>query len=130
MQHRPMGSLGSQVSALGFGAMRLPTSRRLLVKTVDAKEAIETIRMGIDRGISYVDTAWPYHLGRSETIVGEALRDGYLRVVLLYRSEKEVLPEALYKAGKCFEKAGQASRAEQMRNELKKDFSASPWAQK
>jgi tetratricopeptide (TPR) repeat protein len=60
----------------------------------------------------------------------KALRDGYLRVVLLYRSEKEAVPEALYKAGKCFEKAGQSARAEQMRSELKKDFSTSPWAQK
>lgn len=60
----------------------------------------------------------------------KALRDGYLRVVLLYKSEKEALPEALYKAGKCFEKAGQSARAEQMRSELKKEFSTSPWAQK
>lgn len=60
----------------------------------------------------------------------KALRDGYLRVVLLYKSEKEAVPEALYKAAKCFEKAGQSARAEQMRSELKKDFSTSPWAQK
>lgn len=60
----------------------------------------------------------------------KALRDGYLRVVLLYRSEKDALPEALYKAAKCFEKAGQAARAEQMRSELKKGFPTSPWAQK
>jgi len=60
----------------------------------------------------------------------KALRDGYLRVGLLYRSEKEALPEALYKAGKCFEKAGQSARAEQMRSELQRDFSTSPWAQK
>lgn len=60
----------------------------------------------------------------------KALRDGYLRVVLLYKSEKDALPEALYKAAKCFEKAGQSARAEQMRTELKKDFPTSPWAQK
>jgi tetratricopeptide (TPR) repeat protein len=60
----------------------------------------------------------------------KALRDGYLRVILLYKSEQEALPEALYKAGKCFEKAGQSARAEQMRNDLKKAFPASPWAQK
>jgi len=60
----------------------------------------------------------------------KALRDGYLRVVLLYKTEKEALPEALFKAAKCFEKAGQSARAEQMRSELKRDFSTSPWAQK
>jgi predicted aldo/keto reductase-like oxidoreductase len=83
MKYRQMGSLDWQVSALGFGAMRLPTSRRFLVKTVDTKEAIETIRMGIDRGINYVDTAWMYHLGRSESIVGDALQDGYRERVKL-----------------------------------------------
>ena len=83
MKYRQMGSLDWQVSALGFGAMRLPTSRRFLVNTVDTKEAIETIRMGIDRGINYVDTAFPYHLGRSEAIVGEALKDGYRERVKL-----------------------------------------------
>ncbi len=77
MQYRQMGALDWPVSALGFGCMRLPTSRRFLVKTVDRKEAIRTLRMGIDRGINYVDTAYPYHLGRSETIVGEALQGGY-----------------------------------------------------
>lgn len=77
MQYRQMGSLDWQVSALGFGCMRLPTSRRLLMKTVDTKEAVGTIRMGIDEGINYIDTAYPYHLGKSETIVGEALQNGY-----------------------------------------------------
>lgn len=35
------------------------------------------IRRGIDRGINYLDTAHPYHDGRSEHIVGAAVRDGY-----------------------------------------------------
>jgi len=78
-----MGSLDWKVSALGFGCMRLPTSRRFLVKSVDTQEAIGTIRMGIDHGINYFDTAYPYHLGRSETIVGEALQDGYRERVKL-----------------------------------------------
>jgi predicted aldo/keto reductase-like oxidoreductase len=38
---------------------------------------VELIRYGIDQGINYVDTAWPYHLGDSEKIVGKALKDGY-----------------------------------------------------
>lgn len=72
-----MGSLNWQVSALGFGCMRLPTSRRFLLKTVNTREALRTIHMGIDQGINYIDTAYPYHLGKSETIVGEALQNGY-----------------------------------------------------
>lgn len=76
MQYRQMGSLGWQVSALGFGCMRLPTTRRFLLKTINTREALRTIHMGIDQGINYIDTAYPYHLGKSETIVGKALQNG------------------------------------------------------
>ena len=60
----------------------------------------------------------------------KALRDGYLRVVTLYKSEKAAQPEALYKAAKCFEKLGQTSRADQMRTLLKSDYASSEWANK
>jgi tetratricopeptide (TPR) repeat protein len=60
----------------------------------------------------------------------KALRDGYLRVITLYKSEAEAQPEALFKAAKCFEKAGQSGRADQLRSELKKNFATSGWAQK
>jgi predicted aldo/keto reductase-like oxidoreductase len=83
MKYRKMGSLGWEVSALGFGAMRLPTKRRFLVRTVDEKRAIRIIRQAIDLGVNYVDTAWPYHLGASERIVGQALQDGYREKVHL-----------------------------------------------
>lgn len=49
----------------------------------DTKESIEIIRRGIDLGINYIDTAWPYHLGDSEKIIGQALKDGYRRRVKL-----------------------------------------------
>jgi len=55
MKYRKMGSLDWEVSALGFGCMRLPTSG--LRNKVDEKCAIEIIREGIDLGINYLDTA-------------------------------------------------------------------------
>ena len=70
-----MGSLDWDVSALGFGCMRLPTGR--LLKNVDEIYAIEMIREGIDFGINYLDTAWTYHEGASEVILGKALKGGY-----------------------------------------------------
>jgi len=76
MQYRQFGSLDWKVSALGFGTMRLP-SRKLNRMRPDAEESIRIIRRGVDLGINYIDTAWPYHLGESERIVGQALRDGY-----------------------------------------------------
>jgi len=60
----------------------------------------------------------------------KALRDGFLRVITLYKSEKAVQPEALYKAAKCFEKLGQSSRADQMRSALKSEYGSSEWARK
>lgn len=60
----------------------------------------------------------------------KALRDGYLRVITLYKSVPEAQPEALFKAAKCFEKAGQSGRADQMRSELKRNFASSEWAKR
>jgi predicted aldo/keto reductase-like oxidoreductase len=76
MQYRKMGSLDWEVSALGFGCMRLPQRRLNRMRAV-TDESIRIIRHGIDLGINYIDTAWPYHLGDSERIVGQALQDGY-----------------------------------------------------
>jgi uncharacterized protein len=73
MKYRKMGSLPWEVSALGFGCMRLPTSKFLPIP--NEKKAIEIIRHGIDRGINYLDTAWLYP--QSEAIVGGALKNGY-----------------------------------------------------
>ena len=69
-----MGSITDNVSALGFGAMRMPSSRT---------ESINMIRYAIDNGVNYVDTAFMYHGGQSEVIVGKALLDGYREKVTL-----------------------------------------------
>ena len=77
-----MGSLDWEVSALGFGCMRLPP-RRINRLRAETNESVRIIRHGIDLGINYLDTAWPYHMGDSEKIVGYALRDGYRERVKL-----------------------------------------------
>ena len=62
-----------KASRLGFGCMRLPM---LPDGSVDRPEAIKMIRGAIDAGVTYVDTAYGYHGGESEKVVGEALKDG------------------------------------------------------
>ena len=59
-----------------------------------------------------------------------ALKDGYLRAVLLYRGPDEARAEALYRAGEAFEKANQNSYAERMRDELRSKYSRTAWGKK
>ncbi|TCL67395.1 hypothetical protein EDC14_101484 [Hydrogenispora ethanolica] len=79
MQYRPFGKLDFQVSALGFGAMRLPVKEG----QIDETEATAMLHYAIDHGVNYVDTAYPYHGGASEPFVGRALRGGYRERVKL-----------------------------------------------
>ena len=73
MKYRTLGN--TKVSALGFGAMRLPTKGN--ESDVDNARAIEMIRYAIDQGVNYIDTAYVYHGGTSEGVVGKALAGGY-----------------------------------------------------
>lgn len=77
MKYRQFGNTGLEISALGFGAMRLPVEKTDKGDVINEDEAIKMIRFAIDQGVNYVDTAYPYHGGQSEILVGKALKDGY-----------------------------------------------------
>ncbi len=84
MEYRPFGKLGLDVSALGFGCMRLPTvDQNRFSSEIDEVEATRMIRHAIDQGLNYIDTAYPYHSKASEILVGKALQDGYRERVFL-----------------------------------------------
>ncbi len=87
MRYRKFGSLDWEASALGFGAMRLPSTGQWGSKEnppkVDEAEAIKIIRYAIDHGVNYLDTAYYYHDENSERIVGLALEDGYREKIKL-----------------------------------------------
>ncbi len=62
-----------KLSALGFGAMRLPIINGNY-SWIDEKKTLEMIDYAISKGINYFDTAWGgYHDGNSEIIMGKIL---------------------------------------------------------
>src|SRR5665648_1105348 len=84
LKFRKFGKLNWEVSALGFGAMRLPTKdNKVFGSNIEEDNAIKMIRYAIDKGVNYIDTAWPYHGGNSEILVGKSLQDGYRSKVKL-----------------------------------------------
>ena len=62
-----------KLSALGFGCMRLPT-----IGGDDAKpneeETAKLVAKAMEAGVNYYDTAWGYHAGNSETVMGRILK--------------------------------------------------------
>lgn len=79
MLYRLMEKTGDDLSILGYGCMRLPERRG----RIDEERATRQVRSAIDRGVNYLDTAFPYHMGASEPFLGRALAGGYRERVKL-----------------------------------------------
>ena len=71
MIYKPFQNL--KLSALGFGCMRLPTVDGNDANVNEA-EAAKLIARAMEGGVNYYDTAWGYHAGNSETVMGRILK--------------------------------------------------------
>jgi len=72
MRYSAFGKTGIQLSALGFGAMRLPMTKSE-PRVVDEELAIPVHHKAFELGVNYVDTAPGYMDGLSEITVGKAI---------------------------------------------------------
>lgn len=63
---------GKRLSVLGFGCMRLPVKNGVYAD-IDEQAAAEMIELAMRNGVNYYDTAWGYHDGNSETVMGRIL---------------------------------------------------------
>lgn len=67
---RMLGDTGETVSAIGLGGFHVGKIER-------EADAVALVRAALEAGVDFLDDSWDYHEGRSERIVGAALRDGY-----------------------------------------------------
>lgn len=92
MERRTFEKIGEAPSLLGFGCMRFPLTAD---GKIDEKEAEKMLDTAIEAGVTYIDTAYPYHNGDSEPFVGRVLKkydrkDFYLATKLpVWKLEKK-----------------------------------------
>lgn len=86
MQYRNFGATGIKMSALGFGAMRLPYEMNEGIMHIREEESIKIMLRAFELGVNYIDTAYGYLQGNSEVVVGKALRRWKKRVYLSTKS--------------------------------------------
>src|SRR5947209_2513166 len=89
MPKRTLGRTGAQVSILAFGC----GSRFLAYK--DKNKAVAALNRAIDQGITYVDTAYGYGDGKSETWVGDVMKTRRKEVWLATKINKRNGDEAM-----------------------------------
>lgn len=72
MRYRTLGRTGLEVSELGFGAWGIGADAWV---GADDDESLRALRLAIEHGVNFLDTAYAYGDGRSEQLVGAAVRE-------------------------------------------------------
>ncbi len=100
MQTRQNSRNGDRLSILGFGCMRFPKKN----DEIDETRAMAMVRDAIEKGVNYFDTAYIYHNGKSEGLLGKALSEGYREKVWIADKLPQFMVYRLSQAQKIFEK--------------------------
>lgn len=96
MEKRTLGRTGEKVSILTVGGLHMSW-----IETADGhidveeQEAIGIVRGAIDTGVNFCDNAWSYNGGRSEELMGKALKDGYRQKTMIMTKLSGRTPERL-----------------------------------
>lgn len=72
MEKRRLENLGIETSLLGYGCMRFPVNAE---GKIDEEKATALLKKALAEGVNYIDTAYPYHNGESESFVGKVLKE-------------------------------------------------------
>jgi aryl-alcohol dehydrogenase-like predicted oxidoreductase len=72
MRYRPLGKTGLEVSELGFGAWGIGGTGWI---GADDDESLQALRLAIEHGVNFLDTAYGYGDGHSEQLVGAVVRE-------------------------------------------------------
>ena len=91
MLYRKLGRTGIEVSILGLGCMRFPLrnisdgvpTTLKQSEEIDEEQAMEMIQHSINRGINYFDTAYTYHGGKSEPLLGKAVKGHREKIMIV-----------------------------------------------
>lgn len=75
MQYRKLVKNGDDLSVLGYGCMRFPTQNG----KIDEEKAMSQLLYAYKEGVNYYDTAYPYHKGKSEVVLGKFVKKNNLR---------------------------------------------------
>jgi len=75
MQYRKLVNDGEQLSVLGYGCMRFPTKNG----RIDEEKAEKQMLYAFEKGVNYYDTAYPYHSGKSEVMLGKFINKNNIR---------------------------------------------------
>ncbi len=87
MQYRKLVKDGPDVSLLGYGCMRFPAKG----SSVDKELAFSQMKLAFDNGVNYFDTAYLYHGGKSEVVLGEFIKKFDIRDKVLIADKLPVM---------------------------------------